>query len=168
MAKKSFNIRSKELKINGVPNSNNLIREYLRGKKIEIIAHSNSHNYGLIGTILKVDGEHLALGGGAGNTFANVSGLTSGGNSIPFTCFRVIEIVTAQDLEEEITNLKAQKKELDQQIKGIMSKLAYLKEIGTATFDETEFKAYHTLSLLENQSLSKLEKSKLIAQLINN
>jgi hypothetical protein len=46
-------------------------------------------------------------------------------------------------------------------------KIDFMDEIKTEDFDENEFKAYQTLTLIENTSMSKLEKAKAIASLIN-
>jgi len=47
------------------------------------------------------------------------------------------------------------------------AKIAFLKEIGSDTFDENEFKAYHTLTIIEQGNMSKIEKAKAIAALIS-
>jgi len=47
------------------------------------------------------------------------------------------------------------------------SKIAFLKETGSDTFDENEFKAYHTLTIIEQGNMSKIEKAKAIAALIS-
>ena len=45
-------------------------------------------------------------------------------------------------------------------------KIEFMDEIKSEEFDENEFKAYQTLTLIENTSMSKLEKAKAIASLI--
>ncbi len=47
------------------------------------------------------------------------------------------------------------------------AKIAFLKEIGSDTFDENEFTAYHTLTIIEQGNMSKIEKAKAIAALIS-
>jgi len=47
------------------------------------------------------------------------------------------------------------------------SKIAFLKETGSDTFDENEFKAFHTLTIIEQGNMSKIEKAKAIAALIS-
>ena len=47
------------------------------------------------------------------------------------------------------------------------AKISFLKEIGSDTFDENEFKAYHTLTIIEQGNMSKIEKAKAIAALIS-
>jgi len=39
-------------------------------------------------------------------------------------------------------------------------------EVGTDQFDENEFKAFHTLTIIEQSDMSKIEKAKAIAALI--
>lgn len=46
------------------------------------------------------------------------------------------------------------------------SKIDYMKETGSEMFDENEFKAYHTLTIIEQSDMSKIEKARAIAALI--
>lgn len=46
------------------------------------------------------------------------------------------------------------------------SKIDFMKEVGTDMFDENEFKAFHTLTIIEQSGMSKIEKAKAIASLI--
>jgi len=47
------------------------------------------------------------------------------------------------------------------------SKIAFMQEMGSDSFDENEFKAYHTLNIIEQSNMSKIEKAKAIAALIS-
>lgn len=47
------------------------------------------------------------------------------------------------------------------------AKIEFLKEIKSDLFDENEFKAYHTLTIIEQGNMSKIEKAKAIAALIS-
>ena len=47
------------------------------------------------------------------------------------------------------------------------AKIDFLKEIKSEEFDENEFKAYHTLTIIEQGNMSKIEKAKAIAALIS-
>jgi hypothetical protein len=47
------------------------------------------------------------------------------------------------------------------------AKISFLQEIGSDTFDENEFKAFHTLTIIEQGNMSKIEKAKAIAALIS-
>lgn len=46
------------------------------------------------------------------------------------------------------------------------AKIDFLNEIKSDVFDENEFKAYHTLTIIEQGNMSKIEKAKAIASLI--
>lgn len=46
------------------------------------------------------------------------------------------------------------------------SKIDFMKETDSEVFDENEFKAYHTLTIIEQSDMSKMEKAKAIASLI--
>lgn len=47
------------------------------------------------------------------------------------------------------------------------NKIAFMDETGSDTFNENEFKAYQTLTIIEKGDLSKMEKAKAIAALID-
>lgn len=47
------------------------------------------------------------------------------------------------------------------------AKIDFLNEVRSETFDENEFKAYHTLTIIEQGNMSKIEKAKAIAALIS-
>ena len=64
---------------------------------------------------------------------------------------------------EELTN---ELEEATAKVSEIKMKIEYLQESGAKEFDETEYKVYSTLKLLENNELSNMEKSKIIAELI--
>lgn len=46
------------------------------------------------------------------------------------------------------------------------SKIRFMDELGVEDFDENEFKAYHTLLLIEKSDMTTIEKAKAIAKLI--
>jgi hypothetical protein len=46
------------------------------------------------------------------------------------------------------------------------NKIDFMREIGSDQFDENEFKAFHTLTIIEQSDMSKIEKAKAIAALI--
>lgn len=52
-------------------------------------------------------------------------------------------------------------------IKETQAKIDYIKEIESDEFDEDEFKAYSTLTIIEQGDMSKIEKAKAIAALIS-
>ena len=68
--------------------------------------------------------------------------------------------VGIEELEKELS-------EAQTKLNNIQFKIDWIKETGSEEFNEDEFKVYQTLKLLDNGKLSMLEKSKLIAELIN-
>lgn len=47
------------------------------------------------------------------------------------------------------------------------SKIAFMHETGSETFDQNEFKAYYTLTIIEQSDMTKIQKAKAIAALIS-
>jgi hypothetical protein len=77
----------------------------------------------------------------------------------------------AYDYEMEVININLEtieqellKKQFE--VETLRDKIKWMKEAGVAEFNEDQFKVYQTLKLLDNNNLSTLEKSKLIAELI--
>lgn len=134
------------------------INSYLIGKKCIVIANLGGHNYGPIGS------EFTITQGNASTT--SLSSGIPGGNSIQFTEFSVIEFSTKENIQAEIKELKADKKRIDSDIKNLNLKLDFIKENNLEIFDEDQFKAYKTLVLVEDPTLSRIEKAKLIAELV--
>jgi hypothetical protein len=65
--------------------------------------------------------------------------------------------------KQTLTEILEKKKE---EIFDIEDKLKFLNETNQDTFNENEYKAYQTLSLIEEGNLSKGEKAKKIAELL--
>ena len=72
-----------------------------------------------------------------------------------------IELLT--ETKEEIVSYIEKQEKLIQEAK---DKLAWMKETDSEVFDTDQFKVWQTLTILENKKLTKLEKSKLVANLI--
>ena len=72
-----------------------------------------------------------------------------------------------EQFEEQIEKAQAKIAATQAFIDETKMKISFMDEIQSEDFDENEFKAYQTLTLIENTSMSKLEKAKAIAQLIN-
>ena len=72
-----------------------------------------------------------------------------------------IEIFTEQ-IEKAEAKIEATKNYIAE----TKSKIAFMKETGSEVFNENEFKAYHTLTIIEQSGMSKIEKAKAIAALI--
>lgn len=84
-----------------------------------------------------------------------------------------IELVTAaktskEQFENEIEEKQESIKVIKEEISILKDKIAYLEEIGSDNYTENEFKAYRTLSIIEEGNLTKAEKAKKIAELIDN
>jgi hypothetical protein len=65
-----------------------------------------------------------------------------------------------------IKELEKELSETQTKLNNIQFKIDWMTETGSDEFSEDEFKVYQTLKLLEDEKLSRLEKSKLIAELI--
>jgi hypothetical protein len=67
---------------------------------------------------------------------------------------------TLEELRDEYT-------EKENEMKEIGIKIEWMEQTGSTKFKENEFKVYQTLKLFENKELTMVEKSRLIANLIN-
>ncbi len=75
---------------------------------------------------------------------------------------------TSIDKFQELINQAKEKIEKTQAfILETEAKITFLKETGSDVFDENEFKAFHTLTIIEQGNMSKIEKAKAIAALIS-
>jgi hypothetical protein len=68
--------------------------------------------------------------------------------------------VTIEELRDDYT-------EKENEMKEIGIKIEWMEQTGSSEFKENEFKVYQTLKLFENKELTMVEKSRLIANLIN-
>jgi hypothetical protein len=71
-----------------------------------------------------------------------------------------------EDFKFGIKELEKELSEAQTKLNNIQFKIDWMTETGSDEFSEDEFKVYQTLKLLEDEKLSRLEKSKLIAELI--
>ncbi len=67
---------------------------------------------------------------------------------------------TKGDIKEEIKDLEAR-------VLDLKGRMTFMDEIGSESYDENEYKAYNTLSIIEAKGTTKAEKAKLIAKLIS-
>ena len=74
---------------------------------------------------------------------------------------------SAEKFQEQIEKAKENIARTQSFIAETEAKIAFLKEIGSDEFDENEFKAFHTLTIIEQGNMSKIEKAKAIAALIS-
>ena len=166
MKRKNFSVQAE--KYNGIPNSHSLLKEFAIGKKAIVTSSVGGHNYGEVGTTFIISAFNVA--GGSGTNYTSVSHLIPTGNNIPFSSFSVILEETPKEIEDKIKDLGKEKKSVvkkfDEQVKECKSKLRFLKENKLEIFDEDEFKSFQAFELLENNSLSIMEKSRILAKII--
>ncbi len=72
-----------------------------------------------------------------------------------------------EQFEEQIEKATAKIVATRAFIEETQAKIAFMKEVDSDVFDENEFKAYHTLTIIEQSDMSKIEKAKAIAALIS-
>ena len=136
------------------------VTQYLNNKRIRITSRAGGHNYGQVGDVLTLSNSAMVA------RTTSLSHGVPGGNTLQFNEFTVLTVRNKEDISNYIEELKKDKKEIDKSIAVEKEKLAYLNEVESDEFNDNEFKAYSTLSLLENKKLSKLDKAKLIAKLL--
>lgn len=67
---------------------------------------------------------------------------------------------------EQIAKAEEKIKSTQSFINETKEKISFMEETGSGLFNENEFKAYRTLSIIEQGNMSKIEKAKAIAALI--
>lgn len=142
------------------------ISKAVSGKKVKIIDNTRS-GHGLLpgsyGTIIKYNGSPQAPYYGS----FTVSGEL--GTGAPWTVYGTelkFSGDTKEEIENEISEINKTIITLNKEIDQLKAKLVFMKEQKLEVFDENTFKAFQTLSLLDNKKLSKIEKAKLISDLI--
>jgi len=70
-------------------------------------------------------------------------------------------------INKKIDEIKDEQELLNKKIDMHSKYLAYLDETGQDTVDETEFKAYYAIKVLEQDNMSTVERAKAIADLVN-
>lgn len=56
--------------------------------------------------------------------------------------------------------------ELETELTDVRNKLAWMDEVGTDEFDETEYKVWSVMNAVDDKSMTKIERVKLIASLV--
>lgn len=142
----------------------------INGKMTGIIV-SNSSGHGVpVGT--KVDINNYRIQGGYTGTMAYqvtiMKRYDTNMNVGAWAYANEIKIYSSsiEDLEEENVSITKKIEELTKEINDNTLKVEFMKLNNITEFDETDFKVYKTLDLLENNTISKLEKAKLIADLV--
>ena len=72
-----------------------------------------------------------------------------------------------EQFEKLIEKSKEKIEKTQEFIDEVQNKINYLKETQTEIFNENEFKAFQTLTIIENSNMSKMDKAKAIASLIS-
>lgn len=137
------------------------------GKTIKITANRSGHMYGPVGTKIKVT--HIALSGGyTGTGPGHVTVRINNAINAPNISTNEFEVVTVNkaDLEQEIKDYQAQKRQLDDQILEINMRMAFLAEHKLEEFDDTQYKVWAVLQTIK-ETTSDIEKAKIIAKLIS-
>lgn len=86
---------------------------------------------------------------------------------VPIVAIAKITGGKRMQLQEQIEKAEKQIERTKAFIRETKAKITFMDETGSETFDENEFKAYQTLSIIEKGDLTKIEKAKAIAALIN-
>jgi hypothetical protein len=73
---------------------------------------------------------------------------------------------TKEKFLEQITKAQDKIKATQDFINETKAKIEFMEETSSEVFEENEFKAYKTLTIIEQGSMSKIEKAKAIAALI--
>jgi hypothetical protein len=134
-------------------------KKFKVGNKIKVIANKGGHNYeiGEVYKVVKIYNDSL--------TAKSLDGKFVG-NSLYGTEIEFVSL-TIDELKEDNESLKANIAEIQKEIEDNNLKIAWMEENGVSEYDENQFKAFRTLSLLEDETLSKLEKAKLIGELVS-
>lgn len=82
------------------------------------------------------------------------------GNHLSMKDFVISTAGSRERITKQLNELKAEVAELQ-------ARLDWMDEIGTDSYNPTEHKVWSALNAVENDSLSKMEKVKLIASLVN-
>jgi hypothetical protein len=122
----------------------------------------DAKNYGVF------EGMEVKTMGNAYNGYYNVT--LPNGNSISMSSTSLDKVAARtkkEQFEEQIEKAQAKIAATQAFIAETNMKIDFMAEIKSEDFDENEFKAYQTLTLIENTSMSKIEKARAIASLIN-
>ena len=133
----------------------------LIGKKLKVIGNTASHGQP-IGAIITVAGIQYPTTNNPVFT-AVCNGTVRHFNYADVEAFSL----TIDDLQEDITRLCKEIEESKKEQEMIAAKIKFMHSNGLEEYDENTFKAFHTLELLDNKKLSKIEKAKLISKLIS-
>lgn len=136
------------------------------GKKVRILANSNGHSYGPVGTVFVVD---CWTNFSTTNIISTNSCTMKLGTSgyISFSNVEIYEPVTIEDIVNESKELQNQITELQKKIEENNKKIELMDELGLKEYDEEIFKIMRTLAIVENKKMTKLKKAQVIKELLN-
>lgn len=126
------------------------------GDIVLVTKNSNSHNY-TIGERYRIT-KSKSNGSGMLYEAANID---TGwiGNWLRGSDCEVVTALTIEDFEKKLADLLSEVQETQ-------SVIDWMKETGAAEYNETEHKVWEVLTVVENDSMSKLDKVKAIAALV--
>lgn len=142
--------------------NNKKIIDFLKDKKIKILANGNSHSYGPIGHIFKVGINAIPVNN------STITRLTTSGNNIQYKDFVVLTSDNKEDLINSIKDIESEINILEEQKQLETTKLEYLEDTKLKKFDITKYKKYSLEKILNDDSLSnkkKIEKISLITEM---
>lgn len=144
----------------GLRNSHE-IATFLNGKRVEVISSVGNHNYGSVGTKFTVD---IVPGYESCNQLTGnyLNGPTSNGISMKYL---VIVAQTVDELTQELNECENNIKEIEIQKQALKAKIKFMKDNSLKEFDDTDFKVYAVLKVLE-KGASTLDTAKAISKLI--
>lgn len=126
------------------------------------ISQFEIHQYGL------VPGTEVCIIRYSGDSSYEIKSPKDG--RIVSVCSRVLDqnntSSTIEKFNKLIEDAKFKIEKTKQFIAETEAKIEFMKETGSDTFIENEFKAFHTLTIIEQSNMSKIEKAKAIALLI--
>lgn len=123
-----------------------------KGTKFKVVRNTNGHNYPLNTTLTTK--KNKPFGASASDVAVEFTG-----NSL--------HILDCQFSGDTISEIKKQQKELQEQITILNSKIKLMEELELDEYDENVIKVHQTLTLIDKKGISKIEKAKAIAKLIN-
>ena len=145
-----------------------MAQKFKTGDKVQIKNNISQNTLNVYG--LKVGDEGVVVNQSYG--YYNIDIYTPKQERIQRLSFEVrylepVKTSSREKIEAKIETLKQEIADKNILINDLAGRIKYMDETGTDTFDENEFKAYQTLTIIEKGNLSKLDKAKAIAALLN-
>jgi hypothetical protein len=126
--------------------------------------HSDAVNYGVY------EGMEVAImRKDYSSSYYNVR--TEKGHQFPMLSSQLDKVQPKSNREKFLEHIEKAEEKIEATkvfISEMKAKIEFMDEIKADVFDENEFRAYQTLTIIEQSGMSKLEKARAIAQLISN